>query len=120
MKRVYGRSWTGQIPGQGTPTWEVVTTDSQGNDEYVYLTWMIQVIQLNLGESPFYANWGIPAVMSVIQQIFPDFYMAIIQQQFQQYFTSLIITRVPGTVQPTYTVNVMFFNGTTFQATVAL
>jgi hypothetical protein len=126
--RVYGRTWSGLgtpgqfsgTPGQGTPTWNMVTTDPFGSNEYVYLTWLVQVIQLNLGESPFYADWGIPAVQSVIQQIFPDFYMSVIQQKFQQYFASLIISRVPNTVQPTYNVNVMLYNGTSFQATISL
>jgi hypothetical protein len=83
----------------------------------VYVTWLIQVLKLVLGESPFYANYGIPAVLSVVQQIFPDYYVSVVQQQFQQYFASLIISKVPSTT-PTYNVNILFFNGTTFQAVV--
>ncbi len=111
--RVYGRIYNG-----GVPQWVVVETDAAGNSEYVYVTWLIQVLKLCLGESPFYANYGIPAVPSVVQQIFPDFYVAQVQQQFQQYFASLIISKVPSTT-PTYNVNILMFNGTVFQATIA-
>jgi hypothetical protein len=113
--RVYGRTYD----EFGNATWNVVETDPQGNNEYVYLTWMVQVLKLVLGESPFYANVGIPAVQSVVQQIFPDFYVAQVQTQFQQYFASLIISKVPGTSTPTYNVNVLFYNGTQFQATIS-
>lgn len=118
--RLYARTWTGKIPGQGTPTWTVVETDESGNNEYLFVSWLIQVIQLVLGESPFYADWGIPAIQSVIQQIFPDFYINVTQQKFQSYFASLIISKVPNTKQPTYTVNIMLTNGTAFNATIAL
>ena len=110
--RVYGRAEV-----LGSLVWSTVTTDANGNNEYVYLTWMIQVLKLILGESPFYANYGIPAVQSVVTQLFPDFYVAMTQQQFQKYFASLIISKVPSTT-PTYNVNVLFFNGTTIQETV--
>lgn len=115
MARVYGRTWD----NNDNPTWNVVQTDASGNNEYVYVTWLIQVIKLVLGESPFYANYGIPAIQSVIQQIFPDFYMTQIQQQFQQYFTSLIISSVPNVTTPTYNVNILLFSGTTIQTTIS-
>jgi hypothetical protein len=102
--RVYGRTYD----EFGNATWNVVETDPQGNNEYVYLTWMVQVLKLVLG-----------AVQSVVQQIFPDFYVAQVQTQFQQYFASLIISKVPGTSTPTYNVNVLFYNGTQFQATIS-
>ena len=114
MARVYGRTYD----EFGNPTWIVVQTDSTGNNEYVNLTWMIQVLKLVTGESPFYGNWGIPAVQSVVQQIFPDFYVTAVQQQFQSYFASLIISKEPSTT-PTYNVQILFFNGTVFSATVA-
>lgn len=114
MARVYGR-----IPKTGGGfTWITVQTDANGNNEYVNLTWLIQDLKLVLGESPFYANWGIPAVQSVVQQIFPDFYVAQVQQQFAGYFSSLIISKVSGTTEPTYNVQVLTFSGTTFNATV--
>ena len=112
--RTYGRVFA----SDGSYTWQEVDTDSSGNNEYVYLTTLIQNLKLVLGESPFYAQCGIPAIQSVVQQVFPDYYVNAIQQQFSPYFASLIISKQPSTT-PTYLVNVIFFNGTQFQATVA-
>jgi hypothetical protein len=114
MARVYGRV----LNSDGSLTWTEVDTDSTGNSEYVYLTWLIQVLKLVTGESPFYANWGIPAVQSVVTQVQPNYYVWQTQQQFQSYFSSLVISAVPGTVNPTYLVNVSFFNGTQYQVAV--
>jgi hypothetical protein len=112
--RVYGRKKN----QDGSVQWTTVETTAAGNNEYVYLTWLVQVLKLVLGESPFYADWGIPATQSVIQQIFPDFYVAQVQQKFQGYFSSLIISKVPNVTTPTYMVNVLFFNGTVYQVAV--
>ena len=79
----------------GKKTWWVVTTDSNGFNDSVYITTLAQVCKLNLGESPFFANYGIPAHPSVVMQIYPDFYMIRTQQQFVPYFTSLIMTPAP-------------------------
>lgn len=105
--RTYGRTYD----ESGVPTWQVVTTDSQGYNDSVYITTLIQCLKLSLGESPFYANYGIPAQRSVIQQIFPDFYVAQTQSQFAKYFASLIIAKVPGTTNPTYNVNIVTHAG---------
>jgi hypothetical protein len=75
--------------------WVVVETDENGFDDMVWLTTVIQTIKLNLGESPFYANYGIPAHASVTSQIAPDQYLSRIQQQYAPYFLSLIISRQP-------------------------
>lgn len=114
MARVYGRTYN----EDGSYTWNVVQTDAQGNNEYVYITWLIQVLKLVLGESPFYANRGIPAIQSVVSQIFPDYYVTQEQKNFSQYFASLIISKVPAT-DPTYNVNLLTYTGTTFQATIS-
>jgi hypothetical protein len=93
MLRTYGRAVdlnTGKL------TWREVTTDANGNDDLVWITTLAQTLKLNLGESPFFGNYGIPAHQSVVQQIYPDYYVAITQQQFSARFASLIITRVPG------------------------
>jgi hypothetical protein len=111
--RVHGRIQN----GDGTYSWVTVETDAQGSNEYVYCTWLCQVLKLVTGESPFYANVGIPAVQSVVTQVFPDYYVAAVQAMFQQYFASLIISKVPNTT-PTYNIQILFFNGTTFQATI--
>ncbi len=111
--RVYGRV----ADELGQKTWVVIQTDADGNNEYVYVTALVQVLKLNLGESPFYANYGIPAKGSIIQQIAPDFYVAFTQQQYSKYFASLIITKRPATFPPlpTYDVSVVLLSGTKFQ-----
>jgi hypothetical protein len=88
--RTYGRT-RNILSGQ--KTWKVVTTDSGGFDDMVWLTTLAQVCKLNLEESPFYASWGIPAHASVMLQIPPDFYMALTQKRFAPYFLSLTMSR---------------------------
>ena len=56
----------------GYPYWQQVSTDANGYNDAVQLTTLCQVLQLNLGESPFYANFGIPAVPTIVQQVQPD------------------------------------------------
>jgi hypothetical protein len=79
----------------------------------IWLTTLIQTIKLNLGESPFFANYGIPAYPSVITQIAPDYYMSLMQQQYSKYFLSLIISKQPNAVDadgvpsPAYLVSVI-------------
>lgn len=90
----------------GSQSWVEVSTDpNTGDNSIVYLVALIQCLQLNLGESPFWANYGIPAQQSVLQQILPDYYVALTQQQFAGYFASLRIARIPGP-DPVYRVNV--------------
>lgn len=110
--RVYGRS-------SKTGAWEVVQTDSAGFDDYVYITALIQCLKLNLNESPFWANWGIPAKQSVTQQIFPDFYVALIQQRYSIYFASLIISKVQNPT-PTYNVNIVTNQGVKISQDIAV
>lgn len=90
--RTYGRT---QDVLSGKKTWWVVTTDNNGYNDSVYLTTLAQVCKLNLGESPFFANYGIPAHPAVISQVYPDFYMVRTQQQFAPLFASLIMTPAP-------------------------
>jgi hypothetical protein len=93
--------------------WVEVTTDRNGFNDMVWLTTLIQTIKLNLGESPFYANYGIPAHRSVVTQIAPDFYLSQIQQQYAKYFLALIITKQSnalddnGIPSPSYNVSVI-------------
>jgi hypothetical protein len=90
--RVFGRT---RNVLTGKKTWWVVTTDINGFNDSVYLTALAQVIKLNLGESPFFAQYGIPAHESVVTQIFPDFYLAFTQQQYAGYFASLLLISNP-------------------------
>lgn len=112
--RTYGR--INQVDGTGGQ-WVEVSTTPQGFDDQVYLTTLVQVLKLNLGESPFYANYGIPAYQSVMQQVIPDFYVTYTQQQFAQYFASLIVSKRP-TFQPTYDIRVTTNQGDRIDATV--
>ncbi len=98
--------------------WVVVETDSNGFDDYVWITTLCQCLKLNLGESPFYADYGIPAHPSVVSQVQPDFYVARTQQQFAQHFASLIIVKT-SSAPPTYRVNIITNYGTTVQVSIA-
>ena len=72
--RTYGRT---QDVLTGKKTWVTVKTDPQGFNDMVMLTTLAQCLKLNLGESPFWADWGIPAYTSIVTQIHPDLYMEI-------------------------------------------
>lgn len=105
--RTYGRVTN----PDGSKTWVTVETDSTGSNDYIWITTLCQTLLLNLGESPFYANYGIPAKPSVVQQVAPDYYVARTQQQFAQHFASLVVARTPAP-EPTYKVNVTTNQGT--------
>lgn len=105
--RTYGRQ-TDSVTK--VKTWVEVETSLEAGDDYVWLTTLAQTLQLNLGESPFYGNYGIPARPSVIQQIFPDYYVTLAQQQYAPKFAALIVTKVADDF-PNYRVNVTLNNG---------
>jgi hypothetical protein len=108
--RVYGRDPV-------TKQWSVVQTQANGSNDYVYITALCQCLKLNLNESPFWANWGIPAQQSVATQIFPDFYVSLMQQRFAQYFAALSIIKQPGP-SPVYDINVTNNQGTQYQVSI--
>ncbi len=114
--RVYGRT-TDEL---GNKSWVVIQTDSAGNNEYVYVTALVQVLKLNLGESPFYGNYGIPARQAVMQQLAPDFYVAFIQSQYSKYFASLIVYKASAVFppRPTYNISVLMTTGTKFRVAI--
>lgn len=106
--RTYGRV---PDPVTGLTTkWVQVNPDPQGNPGSVYLTALIQTLKLNLGESPFYGDWGIPAHESVVTQIYPDYYVTLTQQRYLSQFMSLVVVKQPVTT-PTYDVAVQFKSG---------
>jgi len=92
MMRVYGRV---EDPLTKVKTWEVVTTDKNGFNDMVYITALAEVLLLNLNESPFYGNYGIPAKNSVLQQVAPDFNVSFTQQQYAGYFAALLVGKRP-------------------------
>ena len=113
--RVYGRI----ANPNGSKTWIEVSTDPKtGSNAWVYVTALCQVLQGVLGESPFYAQYGIPAQQSIIQQIAPDLYVQRIQQQFAQYFANLSISRDPLAKNPTYNVSATLLDGSPLSVTV--
>jgi hypothetical protein len=114
--RTYGRLYN----ADGSYSWTVVETDENGFNDNVYLTTLVQTLKLNLGESPFFGNYGIPATQSVVQQIFPDFYAALTQQQFAPYFASLTIARVTGSAPPVYNVTATCHSGAVLSEKVAV
>lgn len=104
------RTW-GRVPdGLGGLKWVEVQTSPSGDDTQVWITDLIQVLKLNLNESPFFSSWGIPGRPSVLQQIPPDYYVQLTQQRFAPYFASLTITRVLSD-PPTYQVNLLTKQG---------
>ncbi|MDP9651704.1 hypothetical protein [Paraburkholderia caledonica] len=113
------RVWGRVTNEDGSKTWIKVVTDSKGYDDNCMLTALCQAIKLNLGESPFYANTGIPQYQTIATQVFPDFYVQAIQQQYAQYFASLAIVRVPGSSPPQYNVSVVCHSGAILSTTVA-
>lgn len=102
----------------GTKTWVEVSTDAAGYDDYVWITTLIQTLKLSLNESPFYANYGIPAQRAVIQQVFPDYYVAATQAQFAQHFASLIVSKVDAP-DPTYKIDLTTNQGVRVQRRIA-
>jgi len=95
----------------GQLVWVEVQTDSNGLNDLVYFTDLLQVLQLGYGESPLYANYGIPAQPSVVEQVWPDFYVAQVQEQFAPYFASLRISKVQNAPRPTYNIFIITHAG---------
>ncbi len=114
------RTWGRVADEHGNKKWVLVEQDDSGDFSYGWLTTLIQTLKLGLGESPFYAQYGIPAQQSIVQQIYPDYYVNMTQQQFSGYFASLAISKVSGAQNPTYRIDVVFFNGASYRQDVAV
>jgi hypothetical protein len=130
--------WGRVYDANGNPSWVQVSTDDAGFSDYLYITALIQCMKGNLGESPFWANFGLPAHQSVLQQLPPDFNVNFIAQFYQQFFASLIIAKVapsfaasipkentgpygktlPNLPIPKYYIQIMRKNGSIFQAAI--
>lgn len=105
------RAWGRTYNEDGTYQWVEVATDANGLNDAFYITALAQCIKLNIGESPFYANSGIPQYQMIMTQVPPDFYAMKIQQQYAQYFASLTIVRTPNSSPPTYTITAVTHSG---------
>lgn len=110
--RTYGRVAN---PNSGSPDpvkWVEVQTAPNGLNDYVYVTALIQELKLNLGESPFWGDRGIPAKPSVVTQVAPDYYTMLMQQRYAPYFLAITIVREPnkyagrGMYRPEYRINI--------------
>ena len=105
-----------RVWGRQNGQWVAVETGPEGLNQEVYVTWLAQVLKLNLGESPFWANWGIPQYQTIMTQIAPDYYMMQTQGYFAGKFAALAITRVPNVQDPTYNINIVTKTGATITA----
>ena len=94
----------------GSKTWLTIETAANGDNSLVYLVTLCQVLLLNLNESPWFGNFGLPSQQSVMQQVAPDYYISRTQQQFAPYFASLLIARA-GNNPPTYNIAVTTLAG---------
>jgi hypothetical protein len=113
--RTYGRVTD---PASGARWWVEVEPDQNDNPDSVYLTALIQTLKLNWGESPFFGDWGIPAHQSVVQQVFPDYYVLLTQKRYAPYFMSLAIVKNTAATYPLYDVSVQFKSGAQVSTTV--
>ncbi|ECG8259008.1 hypothetical protein FO131_19540 [Salmonella bongori] len=114
------RTWGRVTDQNGNQKWVAVESDASGDFSYGWVTTLIQTLKLGLGESPFYAQYGIPTQQSIVQQIYPDYYVNITQQQFAGYFASLSVSKVESAANPTYDIKAVFFSGVTYQAQIAV
>lgn len=117
--RVYGRVYD----NQNNYTWQEVETDANGFNDEVYFTAFAQVLQLQPGESPFFATYGIPANQSVNNQTFPDSNVYFLQSKYAPNFVSLVVTPTPqgdtyGTVTPVYNIRAVTHQGAILTAVV--
>ena len=111
--RTYGRV----TDTSGAKFWVEVGPDVNGYLDSIYLTALAQTLKLNLQESPFYADWGIPARVSITTQVPPDYYVALTQQRYSPRFMTLTVTREPQTFTPTYNIAVQFSAGAVYRVT---
>ena len=106
MTRVWGR----RTADDGTRSWEAFETDAEGYNDAPYFIWLQNVLLLNLNESPFYSDWGIPVQQTLATSVFPDYYTSQTQQRFSQYFPSCVIARVSSSAV-SYSVNITTSRG---------
>ena len=113
------RTWGRVFPEEGQPFWVEVSTDQNGQNDAVWITTLAQCLLLGLGESPFYANLGIPAQQSVQTGVPPDYYVAALQQFFAPFFASLTISRNPG-LPPSYNLGIVTHSGVSLNPQVSV
>lgn len=85
----------------------------------VWLATLVQTLRLGQGESPFWANYGLPAQHSVVTQIAPDAAVARTQAQYAPYFASLTVSADTTARQPTFNVQCVLQDGSTVNTSIA-
>ncbi|MXV44309.1 hypothetical protein GS501_04520 [Saccharibacter sp. 17.LH.SD] len=104
------RVWTRQHQPDGSRHWVAVDGDQ------AIIAWLQNALLLQLGESPFWVDWGIPITQTLLTQVWPDYYTTMTQQRFAGYFASLTIIREPQSDNPAYRINAILPDGTTWQS----
>jgi hypothetical protein len=102
--------------------WREVDTDANGFDDDCYLTTVAQVLQSQLGESPFFAQYGLPARQSVTSRTHPDYFINRVREQFANMFTSLSIVKTVDLTnnEPTYYIDALKLNGSAASETIMI
>jgi len=62
----------------------------------IWVTIVKHELQLRVGESPFYADAGIPAEDSIITQQEPDYHVNNVKRRYEAKFNAFDITKVSG------------------------
>lgn len=111
--RIHGRKKN----ADGTLSWVTIDTEKGGDQDSVYVLWLIQVLKMNTLESPFWPDWGVPMWQALQNTYYPDSSLAKIQSDFSQYFAYLSITRVPSASDIAYSISLITKSGSqaTFQ-----
>lgn len=105
--RTYGRV---KNPDGTYQPWQVITTPANGDNSLIWLITFCQVLKLFLNESPFWGNYGIPAKVTIMTQVFPGYYVSQAQLQFSPYFASLIVYQ-QNNPSPEYVINITTLAG---------
>ena len=114
------RTWGRKARADGSLEWVAVESDPDGDFTYGWITTLIQTLKLSPGESPFYAQYGIPAQQSILTQVYPDYYVAQVQQQFASCFANLTIYRDTTKPEPTYIIDIVTLKGVTYREVIAV
>lgn len=119
------RIWARKYTTAYEYTWVEVTTDDNGFNDAVYLSAFCQVLQLQPQESPFYAEYGVPSIQAVQDQVIPDTNVYFMQSRYSQYFISLQVmpahqTDANGATTPVYNVTAITNSGARISAVVPI
>lgn len=119
------RVWGRQVNSDLSYSWIEVTTDANGYNDEAMLTAFCQVLQLQPGESPFYAQYGVPSIQAVQSQLYPTANVYYMQQIYSPNFIALSVTptsqkETNGAATPVYNVVAVANSGAILSAQVAI